>query len=83
MTALLEAATRQLCASWQGWYATFATGWHYRASEEVSNGVGCPAIGAERLSVGRVTGTIALVAVSTPIRTPQGRCLLQYDFKSG
>ena len=35
-------------------------GRHYGASEEVSNGVGCPAIGAERLFVGRVAGTIAL-----------------------
>ena len=49
---------------------------HYRASEEVSNGVGCPAAGATRPSVGRVTGTIALLAVSTPNRAPQGRGVL-------
>ena len=66
-TALVEGTTRQLCATWQGWYATFATGWHYRASKEVSNGVGCPAVGAQRLSVGRVTDTIALLEVTASV----------------
>ncbi len=75
-TALLENTTRQLRVYWQGWFSTFATGLHYRASEEVSNGVGCPAMGAERRSAGRVTGTIALLAVSTPNRAPQDRDVL-------
>lgn len=56
----------------QGGISALHAGWHYRASKEVSNGVGCPANGAERLPVGRVTGTISLLAVSTPIRAPQG-----------
>ena len=41
-----------------------------------SRDVGCPATGAERLSVGRVTCTIALLAVSTPDRALQGRGVL-------
>lgn len=70
MTALVENTTRQLCAFWQWWYATFATGWHYRATREVSSGVGCPAMGAERLAMGRVTGTTALVAATIHAGTP-------------
>lgn len=73
MAALVADATRQPRASWQGWYSTVATSWHYRAPEEVSNCVGCPAMGAKRHSVGRVTGTIALLAGSTFHRRPQGR----------
>ena len=72
MTALLENTTRQLRGV-RAWRYALHAGWHYSASEEVSNGVGCPALGAERISVGRVTGTIALLAVGTPFRAPQGR----------
>lgn len=43
---------------------------------EVSNDVGCLAMGAERISVGRVTGTNALLAAGTPDRAPQGRNLV-------
>ena len=75
-TAMAEGATRQLCGARAWRYSALHAGWHYRASKEVSNGVGCPAMGAERLSVGRVTGTIALLAVSTPIRAPQDRAAL-------
>lgn len=73
MTALLEATTRQLRGARAGRYSALHAGWHYRASKEVSNGAGCPAMGAERLSLGRVTGTIALLAMGTPGRAPQGR----------
>ena len=66
MTALLEATTRQLRGARAGRYSAVHADWHYSASDEVSNGVGCPAEGAERLAAGRVTGTIALLAVSTP-----------------
>lgn len=76
MTALVDVTKRQPRGARAGRYAALHAGWHYGASEEVSNGVGCPAVGAERLSVGRVTGTIALLAVSTPNREPQGRGVL-------
>lgn len=61
MTALLEATMRQPRGPSAGRYSALHAGWHYSSSGEVSNGVGCPAMGAERLSVGRVTGTIALL----------------------
>jgi hypothetical protein len=70
-TALVDTATRQPRGP-RAWRYALHADWNNNASEEVSNGVGCPAVGAERLSVGRVTGTIALLAVSTPRRTPQG-----------
>ena len=76
MTAPLEVTRRQLRVSWQGWHSTFATGLHYRASAEVTKGVGCPAMGAKRHSVGRVTSTIALLALSTPACTPRVRDVL-------
>ena len=60
----------------QGGISALHADWHYNVSKEVSNGVGCPAMGAERLSVGRVTGTIALLEVTTLCRAPQGRCVL-------
>ena len=76
MTALPEVTTRQPRGVRAGRYSALHSGWHYSASGAVSNGDGCPAVGAERLSVGRVTGTIALLAVSTPNRAPQGRGVL-------
>jgi hypothetical protein len=72
MTALLENTTRQPRGPRAGRYSALHAGWHYSASGEVSNGVGCPAMGAQRLSAGRVTGTIALLVEST-IRREQSR----------
>ena len=54
-----------------GWYSTLRTVWRQRALRALpSNGVGYHAISAERHSVGRVTGTIALLVVVTSAQTP-------------
>ena len=54
-----------------GWYPTLRTVWRQRALRALpSNGVGYHVISAERHSVGRVIGTIALLVEVTSARTP-------------